>query len=41
MTLALLTYSRILTASHQLIVFSKGKTLPKDLPPDLHGLLQE
>jgi leucyl aminopeptidase len=34
MTLAQLTYSKSLSASHQLIVFSKGKILPKDLP---HG----
>jgi hypothetical protein len=41
MTLARLTYSGTLSVSYQLIVLSKGKTLPKDLPPDLHGLLQE
>jgi leucyl aminopeptidase len=34
MTLARLTYSGTLSASHQLIVFSKGKTLPRKLP---HG----
>jgi leucyl aminopeptidase len=34
MTLPQLTYSKSLSTSHQLIVFSKGKTLPKDLP---HG----
>ena len=34
MTLARLTYSKTLSASHQLIVFSKCKTLPRDLP---HG----
>jgi leucyl aminopeptidase len=34
MTLAQLTYSSTLSASHQLAIFSKGKTLPKGLP---HG----
>ncbi|MFZ3018190.1 MAG: leucyl aminopeptidase family protein [Gallionella sp.] len=36
MTLAQLTFSSTLSASHQLIVLPKGKTLPKDAP---HGAL--